>query len=108
MRDASEAVDQLVRELLTALIFLALSAGEFGPFAPFTWLRRLPFFSSFRIPSRLTIDVLLFGVLAAAVAIRARLERMGWSPPARAAVVLMCTVGTVQLTWRTKKEGRIP
>jgi hypothetical protein len=90
-----------------ALLFLVLSAGEFSPFAPFTLLRRLPFFSSFRIPSRLTIDVLLFGVLAAAVAVRRRTDswraRSGGPQGRRQAavqwiaVVLMCAIGVVQL-----------
>jgi len=80
-----------------ALLFLLLSAGEFSPFAPFTLLRHVPFFSSFRIPSRLTIDALLFGVLAAAMAIRARVDRLGSTPVSRAALVVMCAVGVVQL-----------
>jgi len=83
---------------VVALLFLVLSFGEFSAYAPFTLLRRVPFFSSFRIPSRLTIGVLLFGVVAAAVAIRARMERIGWTPMARAILVLVCVIGVAQLT----------
>src|SRR5262249_7370377 len=40
---------------VTALVLLALSAGEFGSAAPASIAARLPLFSSFRIPSRYTI-----------------------------------------------------
>jgi hypothetical protein len=81
----------------TAVAFLVLSAGEFSRYAPFTLLRQLPLFSSFRIPSRLTIDVVLFGVLAAAAAVRALLDAVGWTPVRRAAAAALAVAGVLQL-----------
>ena len=46
---------------LTALLLLSLALGELGPAAPYMLLRRLPFVSQFRLPSRY---LLLFGLFA--------------------------------------------
>jgi hypothetical protein len=45
---------------LTALALLLLSLGEFGPYAPYGLLRRLPIVSQLRIPSRYSLIFLLF------------------------------------------------
>src|SRR5207249_12231237 len=49
----------------TIVLALVLSGGEFSRFAPASLAAHVPFFSSFRIPSRYTIAV----VLAAAATI---------------------------------------
>ena len=50
----------------TAVFLLVLSMGEFASVAPASLLKLLPFFSSFRIPSRFTIVFVLFAVLMVA------------------------------------------
>jgi len=83
-----------------ALLFLTLSLGEFGALAPSAWLRMLPFFSKFRIPSRYTIAVGLFA--AATIGWSAR--DAGWdaigSRAVRIAVALACTAAAADLVWR--------
>jgi hypothetical protein len=49
---------------LSALLLLSLALGELGPAAPYTLLRRLPFVSEFRLPSRFS---LVFVLLATAM-----------------------------------------
>jgi hypothetical protein len=83
--------------VVTALVFLALSAGEFSRWAPAALLGRVPFFSSFRIPSRYTVVVSLFGALAAAALVRSLLDAVSWTTAARTALTLVAVVGTGQL-----------
>jgi hypothetical protein len=47
---------------VTSLILFALMLGEFGSYAPYVLLRRLPLMSQFRLPSRYTLVLTLFGV----------------------------------------------
>jgi hypothetical protein len=82
---------------VTALLFLVWSAGEFSAFAPATLLRHVPFFSSFRIPSRLTIIVVFFGALAAAMFIRSIIDAIAWTTIARVAAAMICVVAVLQL-----------
>ena len=82
---------------ITALVFLVLSAGEFSRFAPASLLHHVPFFSSFRIPSRYTVIVSLFGSLAAAMFVRAALDKIAWTTMTRVVVALVCVVATLQL-----------
>ena len=55
----------------TTVLFLTLSAGEFASWAPASLARHVPVFSSFRIPSRYTFGVVLFGIATAGWAWRA-------------------------------------
>jgi hypothetical protein len=57
----------------------------------------VPFFSSFRIPSRYTVIVSLFGTLAAATFVRSIVDRISWTTPARYVVTIVCLVGVAQL-----------
>ena len=82
---------------ITALVFLVLSAGEFNRFAPASLLHHVPFFSSFRIPSRYTVIVSLFGSLTAAMFVRAALDKFAWTTITRIAVSLVCAIATLQL-----------
>jgi hypothetical protein len=50
----------------TTLILFVLMLGEFASYAPYVLLRRLPLMSQFRLPSRYTLVVTLFGVAMAA------------------------------------------
>lgn len=50
----------------TSVLLLALSAGEFARFAPASLLHEVPFFSSFRLPSRNTIAFVLAAVATTA------------------------------------------
>jgi hypothetical protein len=63
--------------LLVAALSLSLTIGSFGPWAPYSLLRRLPVFESLRVPSRYTLLFVFALTMAAAagvVAIRAWLE----------------------------------
>jgi hypothetical protein len=82
---------------ITALVFLVLSAGEFNRFAPASLLHHVPFFSSFRIPSRYTVIVSLFGSLTAAMFVRAALDKIAWTTTTRVVVSVVCVIGTLQL-----------
>lgn len=55
---------------VAAVVLFLLSLGEFNSWAPASLVRRLPLFSSFRIPSRYTIAFLLFGTAALGAATR--------------------------------------
>jgi len=54
---------------ITSLILFALMLGEFASYAPYNLLRRLPLMSQFRLPSRYTLVLTLFGVATAASAV---------------------------------------
>ena len=82
---------------VTAILLLALTAGEFSRFAPSEIAGHLPLFSSFRIPSRYTVAVALLAALT-----------IGWvarsialdHPPtggARLFVGVACIAGVLQL-----------
>ncbi len=73
----------------TALVFLLLSAGEFGALAPASLARSVPLFSSFRIPSRYTFGFVLCGLAAVGWAWRATI---GDGPLTRGARVMMWAV----------------
>jgi len=59
---------------LVAVALLFLLRGDFGPHAPFTMLRALPVFSTFRSPGRYTIVFALVAAAMVAAAIRLALE----------------------------------
>jgi len=80
-----------------ALVVAAvLMAGDFATYAPSSVLRDLPFFESFRIPSRFTMLVPLAGALCAAFAARA-LEATWGSTKWRRAVEVVCVVAVCQI-----------
>lgn len=89
-----------------ALMFFVLSLGEFSAFAPATLLQRIPLFSSFRIPSRFTIAVVLFGTLATAVALQALLEHLVWTRTRTIAATVICAIGIVQLVTVNRRHFR--
>jgi hypothetical protein len=63
--------------LIVAALSLSLTIGSFGPWAPYSLLRRLPVFESLRVPSRYTMLLVFALAMAAAagvVAIRAWLD----------------------------------
>jgi len=82
---------------VTALVFLLLSAGDYGPFAPAMLLQHIPLFSSFRLPSRYTIAFVLFGVSAAAVALGTLERRIVWTRLRQLAATGVCAVAILQL-----------
>ena len=54
----------------TTLLLFLLTIGEFGPYAPFELLRRVPLAGQFRIPSRYTLVFVFFGTSMVAWVIR--------------------------------------
>ena len=63
------------------VVVLVVAAGEFSPFAPAGWLRSLPGFANFRIPSRNILLVPLAASLCLAFAVRAWQARPWQSMP---------------------------
>ena len=82
---------------LMAVWFLALSAGEFHPFAPALALADVPLFSSFRIPSRYTIAFVLFGALAIGAAARTILHRLVTTRRRQGVTAVVCALAVAQL-----------
>ena len=80
----------------TSLFLLALSAGDFGALAPASLATHLPFFSSFRVPSRYTIPFVLFGVLTVAWVWR-QIETDQLNRRVRSFVVVVCVLAAGDL-----------
>ena len=78
------------------IVVLVIAAGQFAPYAPASVMRDLPFFSSFRIPSRYMMLVPLAGAVCMAFAARAlegRLGRSIW----RRAIEILCIAGVGEI-----------
>jgi hypothetical protein len=75
---------------VAAIALLALSAGEFSQLSPASLVKRLPLLSYFRLPSRYTIPVVLFGAMTIAAALRdsVRLLTLPWRIGAAAMFLL--------------------
>jgi multisubunit Na+/H+ antiporter MnhC subunit len=82
---------------VTAVLLLALSAGEFSRFAPSEIAARLPLFSSFRIPSRYTVGVALLAALTIGWVARSIALDHPLTGSARLFVGVVCTVAMLQL-----------
>jgi hypothetical protein len=98
---------------LTALLLFALSAGEFHPLAPASILGPLPFFSSFRIPSRFTMAFVPFAVLTVAWLARELLTGRRVSRPLQAAAAIACLCATADLVAHSRRQlvgvfGEVP
>jgi hypothetical protein len=85
--------------------FLLLTAGEFANWAPATVMAHLPFFSSFRIPSRHIILLPFVGAMCAAYAVRV-FESGKRGTLARRVIELICVVGLVQLVMVNRAHFR--
>lgn len=80
-----------------AILFFALSMGEFNPAAPFHLMRSLPILGQLRFPDRMLVGVLLFSAVAAARGL-SRLEDAVPTAVRRA--------WDLFAAWRAKKEGK--
>ena len=85
--------------------FLLLTMGEFASWAPATVMTHLPFFSSFRIPSRHIILLPLVGAMCVAYVARV-LEDGKRAVLRRRAIELLCVVGLVQLVMVNREHFR--
>ncbi len=84
--------------LALAALGLALVLGDHGPLSPYAWLRKLPMFSSLRVPTRHWILVDLGLALAVAMGgARLSLTRRRWAPPLYAALLFTSTWVVVDL-----------
>jgi hypothetical protein len=92
---------------ITSLVLLALSAGEFSGLAPASLVRHLPFFSSFRVPSRYTIAFILFAAVTIGWAVRALTAEMELTGRMKTLVAIVCLLASLDLMARnrTKFEG---
>jgi hypothetical protein len=96
--------DLAVPVAITAVLLVIVAAGEFSPFAPASILRRLPFFSSFRIPSRYTMAVVLMG--AATIAAASREFDGAAARRWRVLAGILCTATSIQIVWTNSKLMR--
>ncbi len=80
----------------TAVLLLFFSAGEFAPVAPASLARLLPFFSSYRIPSRFTIVFVLFAVMTVAWVWRQLAAQID-PRQSRGFVAVVCVLATAEL-----------
>ena len=86
---------------VTTLAMLALSAGEFSAWAPASLLSHVPFFSSFRVPSRYTIAAVLSAVTTVAWTART-LDLEALRPRARIVVAILCLLSTADIVVRNR------
>jgi hypothetical protein len=86
---------------LTTVAAFVLSAGEFSSWAPASILGHLPFFSSFRVPSRYTIVAVLSAVMTVAWAART-LDLEALVPRARIAFTMLCLLASADLVVRNR------
>ena len=84
---------------VTTIAMLAVSVGEFSPWAPASLFSHVPFFSSFRVPSRNIIPATLCGVLTVAWMART-LDIDALGRRARIAVAILCLLATGDLVYR--------
>lgn len=96
---------QAASAAIALVVALVMAAGEFASWAPATLVRALPFFSSFRIPSRHILLVPLAGAVCVAFA-AAAFELRVRSVMARRLVELLCVVGVCQLVWVNREAFR--
>ena len=89
---------------VTTLLMLALSAGEFGSWAPASIAAHVPLLSSFRIPSRYTIAAVLFAVFTIAWAVRGADGAL--DSRARVIVAVMCAAAIFDLGARNGAQLR--
>ncbi len=80
----------------TAVFLLAVSAGQFAPFAPASLAKLLPFLSSYRVPSRFTIVFVLFAVMTVAWVWR-HLAAETTSRRSASFVAVVCVLATAEL-----------
>lgn len=89
---------------VTALVFLALSAGEFSAWAPASLARSVPLFSSFRIPSRYTLAFVLFGTATAGWAWQAAAGEVRLARPASVLLALVATIAMLDVAFQTREQ----
>ena len=89
---------------LGMVVFLLLTMGEFSPWAPASVMRELPFFSSFRIPSRHILLVPLVGAICVGFVARAIHSERRLA--ARRLLELLCVVGVCQLILVNREQLR--
>jgi hypothetical protein len=87
---------------VTTLTTVALTAGEFSPWAPASIMRHLPFFSNFRVPSRYTMVAGLSAAMTVAWGARA-LDLETLVPKARIAVTVLCLLASADLFLRNSR-----
>jgi len=91
---------------VTTLVLLAMSAGEFGSLAPATIATHIPLLSDFRIPSRYTIVVGLFGVATVAWGLRSTIAEAPRTPRLRTLLLFICVLAIVDLVVRNQAQLR--
>lgn len=90
----------------TTLLLLAMSVGEFSAFAPAAIAGGLPLLSNFRIPSRYTIVVVLFGTLTLASTIRATRASVTLTKELKVLIGMLCLLATGDLLVRNRAQLR--
>ncbi len=91
---------------MTTILLFLMSAGEFASWAPSSLAHYLPLFSSFRIPSRYTIGVVLLGVATAGWVIQAAGGFGAVSPQVKSLVAIVCVLATFDMLARNSAQLR--
>ncbi len=81
----------------TAVLLLLISAGEYGAWAPYSLMRRLPLISNFRVPSRHTLAFVLLAAAAAGFALAEAARETDARKDARALLALVFVMATLHL-----------
>jgi hypothetical protein len=89
---------------ITSLALLALSAGEFSGLAPASLVRHLPFFSSFRVPSRYTFAFVLFGAVTIGWAVRAVTAETVLTGRVKTLAAIVCLLASLDLMARNRTK----
>ena len=89
---------------ITSLVLLAFSAGEFSGLAPASLVRHLPFFSSFRVPSRYTTAFVLFAAVTIGWAVQAVTAGTVLTGRMKTLAAIVCLLASLDLMARNRRQ----
>jgi hypothetical protein len=88
----------------TTVLLLAFSAGEFSRLAPASLAAHLPFFSSFRVPSRYTIAVPLLAAVTIGWVAKSMAVDISLKGGVRMFVGVVCAMAVLQLLFENRVQ----
>jgi hypothetical protein len=89
---------------VTSFILFMLMLGEFGTYAPYVLLRRLPLLSQFRLPSRYTLVLTLFAVAMAGWVFSVMTRERSSTPRLRSFVAVILILGACGLGYSNRQH----
>ncbi len=87
---------------LTTLVLLLFTIGEFGPYAPYELLRRLPIVGQFRVPSRYTLVFIGFATAMVAWVVRGPSGAISVGVALRRFTAIVLVLGACFLAYRNR------